>query len=459
MATPTYEPIETITLGTATNSVTFSSIPQTYTDLVLVVNGRKDTAVSTDAFFCRINGDGTNVYGWTEFNGDGTTATTSKITNDGYCRLAVIPGNNAGSTTFGVSIVNFQNYSNSTTFKSILSRGSVTAGQVMVSVSSWQKTDAITSFTLYTAGLGNWAVGSIFTLYGIANVSVGAKATGGTIMSDSEYIYHVFTSSGTFTPTQSLTADYLVVAGGGGGGNNSGGGGGAGGYRSSVTASGGGGPAGSPLSLTTTAYTVTVGAGGATSTGDTMRGSNGSNSVFSTITATGGGGGGTGAPAPLLNGLSGGSGGGAHGNGSIGTGTTNQGYDGGLGITDGSTYGMGGGGGGAGVVGQNAPLTGGGNGGNGLFNAITNAVTQGQLSGGNYYLAGGGGGSGHGASGRSAAGAGGIGGGGAGARGDIGGLGTAGTVNTGGGAGCAQQNGSGNAGGGSGIVIVRYLKA
>jgi hypothetical protein len=70
-------------------------------------------------------------------------------------------------------------------------------------------------------------------------------------LSDGTYYYHMFPFTGTFTPTQSITADVLVIAGGGGGGGNWGGGGGAGGllYFSSQ-------------SLTATGYTCTVGAGG-----------------------------------------------------------------------------------------------------------------------------------------------------------------------------------------------------
>ena len=82
MATTTYEPIETQTLSSAAGSVTFTSIPQTYTDLVLVVNGRKDSSVSVDAFYCRINGDGSSNYSWTSVAGDGSSAYSERTSND-----------------------------------------------------------------------------------------------------------------------------------------------------------------------------------------------------------------------------------------------------------------------------------------------------------------------------------------------------------------------------------------
>ena len=104
----------------------------------------------------------------------------------------------------------------------------------------------------------------------------GIFATGGVITTSGNYRIHTFTSTGTLTVASApvgSTVEYLVVAGGGGGQY---GGGGAGGMRT-----------GTALSVTTGAYTVTVGAGGPT-------GTNGSDSIFSTITSTGGGHGGSG---------------------------------------------------------------------------------------------------------------------------------------------------------------------
>jgi hypothetical protein len=454
MATPTYEPIESKTLGSATNNVTFSSIPQTYRDLVLIVNGRKDTSVSVDAFFCRINSDGGNNYSWTQLAGNGSSIYSDRVTNDSYCRLAIVPGNNAGSTTFGTAIVNFQNYSNTTTNKTMISRGSVVAGEVTASVSLWRNTNAITSFTLYTAGLGNWAVGSTFTLYGISNVGdESPKASGGEVYSDSSYWYHVFTMSGDFVPNQSLTADLLLVGGGGSGSWHGPGvpyadtaGGGAGGLR--VLNS---------QSLTVQNYVAQVGAGGA------GNGISGGASLFGTISAAGGGGGGIWVGGA---GSAGGSGGGGCGSYSgIGTraggaGNTpstspSQGNNGGNGIDSGSGTPAGGGGGGAGGAGNNASGGVGGNGGIGYYDTFTNTIGAlagvGQLSSGNYYFAGGGGGATRG----STQGTGGLGGGTAGAGLDNSyGRSANALVNSGGGSGGGSYVGNG----GSGLIVVRYAK-
>ena len=126
----------------------------------------------------------------------------------------------------------------------------------------------------------------------------GYGQAGGTVTtSGSDTIISWTATSGTltFTPTSAFNVEYLVIAGGGGGDQ---GGGGAGGYR---TATG--------HSVTAQSYTITVGAGGVTAT-------NGSNSIFSSITSTGGGAGGTsGGGSPAADGHDGGSGGGAGGGG------------------------------------------------------------------------------------------------------------------------------------------------
>jgi hypothetical protein len=264
----------------------------------------------------------------------------------------------------------------------------------------------------------------------IAFLKVGAlpsAITGGILSEDSTYFYRTFLGSSTLTVTGGvLNADVLVVGGGGGGDQ---GGGGAGGYIAATTV------------LTPTAYTVTIGSGGAGGNLSNNTATNGANSSLGALyTAIGGGAG----RYQNFAGLAGGSGGGGGANGSYagGAATSGQGNIGGYGFT---TTSGGGGGGGAGAAGQNAPSgTQGGAGGAGI-----------QWLNGSYYAGGGGGGA------SSTGGAGGIGGGGAGNTGVTGGRpGSApifGTTNTGGGGGGIYNNYPA-ADGGSGIVIVRYKK-
>ena len=125
-------------------------------------------------------------------------------------------------------------------------------------------------------------------------------ATGGTITTSGNFKIHTFTGPGTFTVTcggnacGSNTVSYMVVAGAGGSGSDNAGGSGAGGYREGkassdcYTASPLNNPGGLPVSAQ--AYPITVGGGGSGGGLPTGPGTNGSNSVFSTITSAGGGG-------------------------------------------------------------------------------------------------------------------------------------------------------------------------
>lgn len=233
-----------------------------------------------------------------------------------------------------------------------------------------------------------------------------------------------------FSQPAGYSVNYLVVAGGGGGGGRYGGGGGAGGLlTSSISLSSG------------TAYTITVGAGGAGGTDvANSPGTDGANSSISGLAVATGGGGGGGTDG--YNGRAGGSGGGGGrwGASSGGTATAGQGNAGGGGTAPSASPDRSGGGGGASAVGANGITSG--NGGAGAANSI---------SGSSVTYAGGGGGGANGA----AAGTGGAGGGG---NGSSTGAGTAGTANTGGGGG-GGFTGAGIVGGtgGSGIVIISYL--
>ena len=210
------------------------------------------------------------------------------------------------------------------------------------------------------------------------------------------------------TDTSSVSVNYLVVAGGGSGGQAGGGGGG---YLTGT------------LSISpSTPYTVTVGAGGVFA-GGANRGTNGGNSVFSSITATGGGAGGGNDFETGANGGSGG--GGAYVPGGAGTGVSGQGFAGGIGNNGGATsYNSGGGGGASGVGGSTTTATVGGNGADGLASSISGTST--------YYAGGGGGGA----------------------------FAVPGTNGLGGGATANRGGGSGtNTNGGSGVVIISYAGA
>lgn len=451
---PTYAEnlIGSVTVGAGGQStITFSSIPQTYTDLVLRISARGSNTNYWAAL--ALNGSSSN-FTLKNVQGNGSAAYSNSDTTNTYSfhqNPSSYTANTFASTEFYIpnyTSANYKSISNET-----VQENNGTEAYSECTAMLWSNTAAISSITLTSGGGGNFAQYTTAYLYGISNANPSGatgsvpKATGGVISYSNGYWIHTFNSTGTFTPNQSLTVDYLVVAGGGGGGGGDttgGGGGGGGGVRSTVTATGGGGSLESAISVTAQAYTVTVGAGGSGGVYPPGAASNGSDSSFSTVTSTGGGRGGMNA-----NGSSGGSGGG----GGVGTsrtggaGTSNQGYAGGTGGAGNGGYTVAGGGGGAGGAGGNGSTSGGGGGG-GVNVSITGS-SVGYAGGGgggssniNWANPGGGGGSGGGDSiANSAAGS--------------------GTANTGGGGGGESFNTSNgnrqNGGnGGSGIVIVRY---
>jgi len=444
MATnPNMVAIQTVTVPSGgAASIEFTSIPATFTDLILVwsVRAGADWGMTFQFNNSTSNRSMRLLYG--------TGAAAGSVTNTNFLIYGGQNNSSATANTFNNAAMYVPNYagSNNKSFSvDAVGENNATTAYSGIHAGLWSDTSAITSIKL-VAEAANFDQHSSATLYGVTSAAVGAKATGGIISEDNDYWYHTFTASGTFTPTQNLTADYLVVAGGGGGGGGrnltgtrSGGGGGAGGLRCTVTATGGGGSLESALSLTAQAYTVTVGAGGAGG-GVTVSGTNGSNSVFSTITSTGGGGGGA---AGGAGGLTGGSGGGGGTDSNGASGTANQGYAGGNGPAGSNA---GGGGGGASANGANGVDSGpGGNGGNGVATSISGSSVT--------YAGGGGGGD------NTIAGTGGTGGGGNGNTQNQNGF--PGTANTGGGGGGAGERDTADTSGGtggSGIVIVRYAK-
>jgi hypothetical protein len=450
MATNTYVALDKVTVGTATPSITFTNINQTYTDLVLVVNTGMATADVSSLHIRVGNGSvdtGTN-YSSTDLLGDGTSATSGRTSSASFIRI-LGRGTTIPNTLTNNSLVSIMNYANTTTYKTLLIRGNVPSKNIQATAGLWRSTSAINTITIsdYESGI-NLLAGSTFSLYGIAAEVGGTstKATGGVVTSDATYYYHTFLTSGNFVPNQSITADYLVIGGGGSGG----GGGGAGAYRTSL--------GGSALSLTATSYAVLVGAGGASqgTLGNNI-GANGNDTIFSTITSNGGGhageigtAGATGSG--VGNGNASGGGAGTNPANSAGAGGT-YGNAGGLSHTSYPSppaYGSGGGGG-AGAAGGRGSTAKGGDGGAGLnTNSTWATVTGTGVSG--YYA---GGGAGYAEPGYAQLAVGGAGGG--------GNATTApnGTANTGSGAGSiGSLNPVAYAGGngGSGIVIVRYAK-
>jgi hypothetical protein len=153
----TYTPIATTTLGSSVSTYTFSSIPSTYTDLIMVFNGTSTSANISLQF----NGDTGSNYSSTRIRGNGTTASSNRFTSQ-----TVMIGGSSETTNPATVVWQVFNYSSSTTNKSALCRGGGAGNQVEGYVGLWRNTGVINSLTVFNSGTLN--SGSTLTLYGIA---------------------------------------------------------------------------------------------------------------------------------------------------------------------------------------------------------------------------------------------------------------------------------------------------
>jgi hypothetical protein len=156
--TATYAKIASYTIPSSQSSYEFTSIPGTYTDLIITTNG---TGSSNASFKLQFNGDTNANYSVTYMYGDGGSTLCSRAPN-----YNDIPAMGRLGTSQGNSTIHIMNYSNSTLLKTVFGRGSLTSQLSIAAVGLWRSTAAITSVKL-TPEAGTISAGSIFTLYGI----------------------------------------------------------------------------------------------------------------------------------------------------------------------------------------------------------------------------------------------------------------------------------------------------
>lgn len=156
MPTPTYVPLATITLTTTPNSVTFSSIPSNYRDLVLISN-QKGTILNES--FVSLNGSSSG------FSGVRMIASSGGATSNTYSDNI---GMGVMLDTDGVFIYQFMDYSATDKHKTILAKQVRGQNSVVgTTAHRWANTSAITSITIAGQPFSSWNTGTYFHLYGI----------------------------------------------------------------------------------------------------------------------------------------------------------------------------------------------------------------------------------------------------------------------------------------------------
>jgi len=161
----TYEPIATTTLGSAA-TITFSSIPATYTDLRIVLTG---SPTSGSFMWMRYNSDSGTNYSVTSLAGDGGTAASFRTTS---AAQLTCKGYSSDSTTqptfYAIDIFSYAGSTNKTHLCST-SADYNGSGDVQRFVGLWRNTSAITTVTLLRSASDTFAAGTTATLYGIKN--------------------------------------------------------------------------------------------------------------------------------------------------------------------------------------------------------------------------------------------------------------------------------------------------
>ena len=158
----TYEKIATTTLSSATATVDFTSISGSYTDLVYVM--QVTTSSGGNYTRIRFNNDTGSNYSVTRLSGDGSTASSTRLSNQTYIEIDNVSFVN---TTIANRILQIQNYSNTTTYKTVLGRNNNSSNGAGAIVGLWRSTSAITSISVFLEASGTFNAGSTFTLYGI----------------------------------------------------------------------------------------------------------------------------------------------------------------------------------------------------------------------------------------------------------------------------------------------------
>lgn len=156
----TYTPINSTTLTASSSSISFSSIPSTYTDLVLIIAGAPTGY--TGAYSLRFNSDSGSNYSGTGMYGNGSSAGSYRQTNATKAYL----GDGANSSQL-LNIISIQNYSNTTTYKTFINKkAQTTSSSVEATVDLWRSTAAINAITILPDS-NAFDVGTVFSLYGI----------------------------------------------------------------------------------------------------------------------------------------------------------------------------------------------------------------------------------------------------------------------------------------------------
>jgi hypothetical protein len=164
--------IETVEVASPVTSVTFSDIPQGYTDLILVASSRSTRASQEDPTYVRFNNNSSSVYSWKFVYGNGSAVYSGSGSTTQFEYFSQ-PANSATANTFGSMSIYIPNYTSSN-YKSVsvdalFENNSTTADYTRAQLVAglFSSTSAITSILIGPYVGPAFATNSTFTLYGV----------------------------------------------------------------------------------------------------------------------------------------------------------------------------------------------------------------------------------------------------------------------------------------------------
>jgi hypothetical protein len=167
-----YESIATVTVGSGGSStVTFSSIPATYTHLQIRGLGRSTNAVTDENLVIQFNSDTANNYNLHNVYGNGSTVGANATVNYASSYFSRVTGGSSSANIFGAFVVDILDYANTNKYKtnrSLSGHDQNGSGYMTLMSGAWRSTSAITSITIKVDSAGaNIAQYSQFALYGV----------------------------------------------------------------------------------------------------------------------------------------------------------------------------------------------------------------------------------------------------------------------------------------------------
>ena len=167
--TGAYDSIATTTLGSSQTTVTFSSIPSTYTHLQIRMLTKSGHAGIEDGYV-RLNSDTGSNYSWHITTGNGSSTAAYSGTSAGFMRGFRQVGNSSSANVFSGSVIDILDYANTSKNKTIRSLSGYDnngSGDMALYSGSWMSTTAVSTITLTTETGSNFLQYSQFALYGI----------------------------------------------------------------------------------------------------------------------------------------------------------------------------------------------------------------------------------------------------------------------------------------------------